>query len=236
MTNIEKLLNNNLSPLNFPKDAYSSCRRWYLDAFLTGTPWHGRVLDIGGKKENKRGRFRPPLEAVECWEYANIDATTQPDYLAPAESLPILAASFDMVLLSEVLEHLPEPEKALAEIFRVLRAGGVLICAAPFLFPLHADPEDYQRWLPSKYGQVLGDIGFTEITITPMGGFFAVYHDLLQSASRFWFQQEPRGGMAALLRWGIPIGLRFLFSMERRFPDFFRQATSTGYYITAIHP
>lgn len=211
----------------------SSCRRWHLDAFLTGTPWHGRILDIGGKKENKRGSFRPPLEAVKCWEYVNIDATTQPDYLAPAESVPVPDASFDMVLLSEVLEHLPEPEEALAEAFRILRPGGALVCAAPFLYPLHADPEDYQRWLPSKYERVLGAIGFAEIKITPMGGFFAVCHDLLQSSSRFWFRQEPRGAGAALLRLSVPIGLRLLFRLERRFPDFFRQAVTTGYYVCA---
>lgn len=234
MTNMEKFLDS-LSLLSIPKDAYASCRCRYLDAFLAATPWHGRVLDVGGKKMNKRGIFRPPLGAVESWDYVNPDPSTQPDFLASAEHIPAPDSSYDMVLLSEVLEHLAEPEKALAEAFRVLRPGGILVCAAPFLYPLHGDPEDYQRWLPSKYKRVLGVIGFAEVKIIPMGGFFAVCHDLLQSSSRFWLQQEPRGGMATFLRWGVPIGLRFLFSMERRFPDFFRQAASTGYYITATH-
>lgn len=232
MTNMEKFLNS-LSSLSIPKDTYASCRRRYLDAFLAATPWHGRVLDVGGKKMNKRGMFRPPLGAVESWDYVNTDPSTQPDFLASAEHIPVPDSSYDMVLLSEVLEHLAEPEKALAETFRVLRPGGILICAAPFLYPLHGDPEDYQRWLPSKYERVLGAIGFVEIGITPMGGFFAVCHDLLQSSSRFWFQQERCGAAAALMRRSVPAVLSFLFRLEHRCSDFFRQAVTTGYYVYA---
>lgn len=131
-----------------------------------------------------RGTFRPPLEAVECWHYVNTDASTEPDYLACAEHIPIPDGSYDMVVLSEVLEHLVEPEKALAVAFRLLAPGDALVCAAPFLYPLHPDPDDYQRWLPAKYKKVLGDMGFQSITVTPMGGFFAVSYDLLHLASR----------------------------------------------------
>lgn len=221
-------------PLTNTKDTYSSCRRWYLDAFLAATHWHGRVLDVGGKKENKRGTFRPPLTAVECWEYVNIDATTMPDYASPAEKLPVPDASYDMVLLSEVLEHLPEPEKALAEAFRVLRPSGMLICAAPFLYPLHADPEDYQRWLPSKYDHVLRGLGFIQAKIYPMGGLFAVCHDLLQQSSRFWFRQRPRGWKGAILQRITSAGLSFLSHLEKRKPLFFNRAVATGYYVTAM--
>ena len=43
-------------------------------------------------------------------------------------------ASFDFILSFDVLEHVPEPAKAFAECFRVLRPGGALLWAAPFAF------------------------------------------------------------------------------------------------------
>lgn len=50
---------------------------------------------------------------------------------ARAEALPIGDAIFDAVLARHVLEHLPRPEPAIAELHRVLRPGGVLIAAMP---------------------------------------------------------------------------------------------------------
>jgi len=42
----------------------NSFRRYYLDQFLLGTEFYGNVLDLGGKKEQKRGGFHPPLGKV----------------------------------------------------------------------------------------------------------------------------------------------------------------------------
>jgi hypothetical protein len=51
-------------------------RRYYVDTLLSATDFSGRVLDIGGKKEKKRGQFRPHLDQVEKWEYLNINPET----------------------------------------------------------------------------------------------------------------------------------------------------------------
>ena len=45
---------------------------------------------------------------------------------ADARSLPFADESFDVVVFDSTLSHVPEPERALAEAFRVLRAGGLL--------------------------------------------------------------------------------------------------------------
>lgn len=222
-----------LPALGIPHDTYASCRRRYLDAFLSATPWQGRVLDVGGKKTNKRGTFRPPLASVECWNYVNTEAATEPDYLASAEQMPIQDCSYDMVLLSEVLEHLGEPEKALAEASRVLRPGGALVCAAPFLYPLHADPEDYQRWLPARYKKVLGALGFRGITVIPMGGFFAVSYDLLQLASRAWLRTAAGGWKRTAMQHAVPGVLHILFKLDQRHRTFLCPHFTTGYYVFA---
>ena len=51
---------------------------------------------------------------------------------ADAYYLPFLSGSFDLIILSEVLEHLAEPLKALLEINRVLKKNGSLIVSVPY--------------------------------------------------------------------------------------------------------
>lgn len=160
-----------------------SFRRFYLDRFLLQTPFSGDVLDIGGKKGNKRGSFRPPLSEVQSWRYVNIDPDSQPDYRCSAEHIPLPDASVDTILMCEVLEHLQKPEEAITESHRLLKPGGRLILSVPFLFPIHADPDDYQRWTPAKIRRVLEQTGYSEIDIQPMGSVFAVIFDLLDYAS-----------------------------------------------------
>lgn len=158
---------------------FVSFRRYYLDKMLFSTCFYGRVLDIGGKKENKRGNFRPPLDNVESWEYCNIDASTKPDYNCSAEDIPVDDEAFDIVLMTEVLEHLENPEIVLQECKRILKIGGQMILTMPFLYPIHADPYDFQRWTPEKIKNVLKNTGFDIENIIFMGGFIAVVLDIV---------------------------------------------------------
>lgn len=216
-----------------PKPIVSTFRRWNLDAFLSGLPWYGKVLDVGGKKNNLRGTFRPPMDKVSSWECVNISPNVSPDYCASAEALPFTSPQYDIVLLSETLEHLPNPEKALREAQRVILPGGHIVIAAPFLFPLHADPDDFQRWLPSKYKKVLDEIGFEDVNVYPMGGFFAVIYDLMNAASNFSMKQPGRPARA--FRKLLPLIHRVFITLEKRYPQFSSFIT-TGYCVCAMKP
>lgn len=54
---------------------------------------------------------------------------------ADINSLPFGAGSFDCVICSEVLEHIPEHDKALKELVRVLKPQGTLVISVPRYFP-----------------------------------------------------------------------------------------------------
>jgi 2-polyprenyl-3-methyl-5-hydroxy-6-metoxy-1,4-benzoquinol methylase len=64
-------------------------------------------------------------------------------------ALPFKSESFDVVINSQVIEHIPEDPKIINEMWRVLRPGGTLILGTP----------DYGRWswvaLEWMYGKVL---------------------------------------------------------------------------------
>lgn len=156
-------------------------RRYHIDKILSATQFRGKVLDVGGKKANPRGCFRPPLNRVESWCYLNLDGSTCPDYLCSAEDIPVEDCFFDSILMAEVLEHLENPEKVLREINRVTKENGTLTITMPFLGAIHADPEDFQRWTPDKFKVEFKKAGFKVEEITPMGGIWGVVFDMLYS-------------------------------------------------------
>jgi len=55
--------------------------------------------------------------------------------VANGQRLPFADNSFDKVICSEVLEHIPEYRKVLAEITRVLKTGGIFAASVPRFFP-----------------------------------------------------------------------------------------------------
>ncbi len=72
------------------------------------------------------------------------------DVVGDAHTLPFEDSKFEQILCTEVLEHLHTPERAIAEMERVLKPGGTLLLTTRFLFPIHDAPHDYFRY--TKYG------------------------------------------------------------------------------------
>lgn len=66
--------------------------------------------------------------------------------------------SIDVINAIELFEHIEDIEKGLRECNRVLKKNGVMIISVPFLFPIHSDPYDFQRWTEEKWKQELKEI------------------------------------------------------------------------------
>lgn len=106
---------------------------------------HGRVLDIGcGEKPF----FAYAPGGVSVWTGLDLPGNPAADVHATADALPFPDASFETVLCTEVLEHLPDASAGIREIGRVLADGGHAIVTVPFLYPLHEEPHDYRRFTP----------------------------------------------------------------------------------------
>lgn len=91
------------------------------------------------------------------------------DVFADAARLPFADESLDTVLATEVLEHLTEPARSLAEMARVLRPGGRLLLTVPFCEPLHFLPQDYWRFTPSSLRLMAEAAGLEIEAIRPRG-------------------------------------------------------------------
>jgi SAM-dependent methyltransferase len=68
------------------------------------------------------------------------------DVLADISALPFADASVDGVICTYVLEHVADARVCIDEITRVIKPGGTVYIAIPFLFPTHPDPLDRWRW------------------------------------------------------------------------------------------
>lgn len=116
----------------------------------------------------------------------------QLDYVGDICSIPVEDASFDVVLCTEVLEHVSEPIRAVKEFARIVKPGGKLILTAPLGSGLHQEPYHfYGGYTPHWFRRFLGEAGFEEIQIEKNGGFFSFYG---QECIRFVFELAPWKG------------------------------------------
>ncbi len=67
-----------------------------------------------------------------------------------AGALPFKDGSFEVVLCTELLEHVPDPKAVVEELYRVLRRGGRCILSTRCCYPLHGGPRDFYRF--SRFG------------------------------------------------------------------------------------
>jgi len=105
-------------------------------AFLKEFPEDAVLLNIGSGVH----RFEKNVINVDIFPY------TEVDIVADATALPFAENSVDGIVCEMLIEHVPNPQKIIDEIFRVLRPGGKMCVSTPFMFPFHACPNDFYRW------------------------------------------------------------------------------------------
>jgi len=111
-----------------------------------------RLLEIGSGLGHLVGQLEDSFQT--CAADVNHWALTQSLNVAPhtlhdlssAEELPFADGVFEMVIIKHVVEHLPDPERAITEIGRVTAPGGILILSTPNLDSL-LKPWKGEAWI-----------------------------------------------------------------------------------------
>jgi ubiquinone/menaquinone biosynthesis C-methylase UbiE len=137
----------------------------HLQEFLP--KMHGKVVDIGcGQSPYKH------LLNSQKAQYYGLDiedANQKFDYENPqiirfdGQNIPLEDSSMDCFICTEVLEHIQEPNKIIAEIYRILKVGGVGIVTVPWSARYHYIPYDYYRYTPSTLNRLFQDFSSTKI-------------------------------------------------------------------------
>lgn len=141
----------------------------------------GALVDLGCGSVPLYGLYGPHVDSVTCIDWANSPHPSrhldlQADLSTP---LPLADRSFDTVILSDVLEHVPEPRHLWAEMARLLRPDGCVLMNVPFLYGLHEVPHDYGRYTSFALRRMADEAGFDVEQLVAAGGSLHVLANLL---------------------------------------------------------
>jgi SAM-dependent methyltransferase len=140
------------------------------------------VLDVGAGSAPYRSLIARPDDEYWVLE-VEASALRAGDELhrvvGDVHHLPFASGSVDLVLLSEVLEHLHDPALALAECARALRPGGLLVLTTPQYWHVHGWPSDFYRYTNHGLAHLCGKAGLRVLRCEPMGGPFLLLYSVL---------------------------------------------------------
>lgn len=204
-------------------------------------PTEGWVLDAGAGE----GRFQQYFAHTRYvgvdvaigstdWDYSNLDV------IADLMNLPFPFSTFDAVVCTQVLEHVPEPSRVLREIARVLKPGGRLYLSAPQSWHQHQKPYDYYRYTSFGLRYLVEQSGLSVESIQPLGGYFWFLSFQLQNLiywtfsftnyGRKWFTWPLRGILGLVFQLLLPLPLFYLDSLDHV------QDETLGHVCVAIKP
>lgn len=163
----------------------------------------GRCLDVGAGRSPFDELLRTRCEKVVRIDVE--DRSGRVDLTADVQSMPQVAdASCETILCTQVLEHVPRPWDALAEMARVLRPDGRLILSVPHLSAIHEAPHDYYRYTSSGLEALCRRAGLEVMEVVPVGGLLSF---LLHGPS---YVMMSTVGSLTWLRWPI-WGVNYFF-------------------------
>lgn len=140
----------------------------------------GNLLDLGCGNAPLFETYRSLVDSVWCvdWPFS-IHQQKHIDVFADlTKPLPLRDGSFDTVVLSDVLEHIPNPECLVGEIGRVMRSSGHVIIGVPFFYWLHEAPHDFNRYTRYQLERFYKLAGLEVVQITEVGGGPEVLADI----------------------------------------------------------
>ncbi len=132
-----------------------------------------RVLDAGAGDAPYAPLFAHCDYVSSDWEQSVHPGSAHATIVASLTDLPVPDAAFDLVVCTQVLEHIADPAAVLAELARVLAPDGELWLTVPFVGELHEEPHDYYRYTRHALAALVHEAGFTHVTVRPLGGYFS---------------------------------------------------------------
>jgi SAM-dependent methyltransferase len=124
-----------------------------------------RLLDVGAGI----APYRPWFAAAA--EYVTVDPVRDADVREGAERLPVGDASFDVVLCTQVLEHVSDPSAVVRELHRVTAPGGRVLASTHGVQVYHPAPDDLGRWTHAGLERLFSANGeWSSLTVRPGGG------------------------------------------------------------------
>lgn len=144
----------------------------------------GRVLDLGGPPDSEYSVMFKGEYDIVCTDF---DPEKETDLSFDFEKpFPVEEGSFNAILCINVLEHIFKYQNLLNESHRILKEGGTMVTAVPFLIRVHPSPNDYWRYTEQTLLRIFTEAGFNSVEIRPIGtGVCGASYALIHSLLRF---------------------------------------------------
>jgi SAM-dependent methyltransferase len=190
-----------------------------------------RVVDVGSGAKPYY-----PFFADGASEYVGVDAVDPAaDVQGPVEQLPVSDGSYDLVLCTQVLEHVAEPARVVSELRRVVAPGGRVLASTHGVQVYHPNPVDLHRWTHAGLAQLFAaSADWGSVTVVPASGtaacvgmLVAIYVDLLARRAH-----APRLGR--MLVAGINAGAAGVGRRSRTLREPGPGTIFANYHVTAV--
>lgn len=194
----------------------------------------GRLLDLGCGSVPLYQAYTRLVSENTCVDWAN--TLHNNDYLDfevdLTQELPFAESSFDTIICSDVLEHIPVPDRLFREMARVLASQGKLLLNVPFYYGIHEEPYDFFRYTEFGLRRLVESSGLRIVELEPIGGAPEIVADIAaKNALRLGWGGV---GLARFVQWcarlalTAKVGKKISRSTQREFPF--------GYFLVAEKP
>ncbi len=176
-----------------------------------------RLLEIGSGMGHLVGQLEDTFDTfgmdLNHWAVKQSKAVIQKTNLqtASAQQLPYKDGTFNVVIIKHIVEHLPDPQKAIREIGRVTEPGGTLILATPNLDSLlkpwkgdkwigYQDPTHISLKRPAEWLDYIRTAGFSPLKVFSDGFWDVPYIPVVpKQIQKLFF--GSLGGFQAITGW-----------------------------------
>lgn len=140
----------------------------------------GRLIDLGCGNAPLTGIYREYCDEFVWADWPNsLHQLFELDMgIDLNEELPFPPDSFDTILLTDVLEHIAEPDSLFNELNRIISPGGYIIIGVPFLYWIHEEPHDHHRFTRFKLADFVKNSSLEVEYIEVIGGGIDTWADI----------------------------------------------------------
>ncbi len=175
--------------------------RWGIDDFIfnfviPSLKKEDLLLDAGAGS----GRYREAL--VGACQYQSTDfedvfdkaTKSRHDFICSLDDIPQPDNTYDVVVNTQVLEHVEYPQKVISELQRILKPGGRLFLTTPQMSPMHGVPYNFFFFTEFGLRSLFKNAGFAVEFVRPRGGIFWVLGKMFSQLPLYLFYQHVYGG------------------------------------------